>query len=377
MKKILIISPYIGRAGAEMYLYRFLNNYDANQLQVMVVTEKYAPLFAALEPKIKYTWMKKKSPLLTARKAINRIVSALGGSEKLNTFELFVEGVHLDFKPDHWVLNTLVMQKVIRSAKRMNARTTVLVHEMPSAYAFISEQAMRSLMTTGGDIISNSKACCRAIADMGRGDVKLQPAFVDFKEIELRADRAVMRDALKIAPSEFVLVASGSLDYNKGVELFIKISAIAINRPWKFIWIGQKRKTGFNYYIEQYIEAQKTAGNLMFVGEKDSDYYDYLNVADAFLLTSFNESFSLASLEALALGKPIIAYDCGGVSDFLSDECGYILKTRSPQDWVETIELLQQHYAKYQIEKLKDIASFYSVENQVPSLTALLAAPRE
>lgn len=377
MKKILIISPYIGRAGAEMYLYRFLNNYDASQLQVMVVTEKYAPLFAALEPKIKYTWMKKKSPLLTARKAINRIASTLGGSEKLNTFELFVEGVHHDFKPDHWVLNTLIMQKVLRSANRMNVRTTVLVHEMPSAYAFISEQAMRSLMTTGGEIVSNSKACCRAITEMGRRDVKLQPAFIDFKEIELKSDRAVMRESLKIAPSEFVLVASGSLDYNKGVELFIEISTLAIGRPWKFVWIGQKRKTGFNYYIEQYIEAQKSAGNMMFVGEKDSDYYDYLNVADAFLLTSFNESFSLASLEALALGKPIIAYDCGGVSDFLSDECGYILNTRSPKDWIETIALLQQHYSKYQFEKLKDIANFYSVENQIPALTALLAAPME
>lgn len=377
MKKILFVSPYSGRSGAEIYLYRFLKNYDDRQFQAMVVTEKYAPLFASLQPKIRYACLEQRPLLFGLKKGIRNISNRIKQQEKSSSFALFVEHAHRQFQPDEWVLNTIIMHKVMQSALRMQAKVTILVHEMPSSYSFVSLQGMQALMTRCHRIIGNSSLTCRAISAMGRSDAQLQPGFFDAEEIELRLCRNELRASLGIRPDEFVLVSSGSLDHNKGIELFMQISALAIDKPWKFLWIGGERKSGFNYYLHKYIESLKENNNLIFLGERSDDYYEYLNVGDAFLLTSFNESFSLSTLEAMALGKPVMAYDCGGVSDFVNDKCGRILGTRDPKMWLETINWLQEHHQYFSEASIKAASAQYSAQRQVPTLTSLLVDSKE
>ncbi|MGC1507613.1 glycosyltransferase [Ketobacter sp. MCCC 1A13808] len=373
MKRIMFISPYAGRAGAEIYLYRFLKNYDARQFQVMVVTEKYSPLFASLEPKILYTHMKKRSLLAETKKALRLISSKLKNRDKPHSFGLFIEEVHRQFQPDEWVLNSILMQKVMPSVLCMKVDATLIVHEMPSAYSFISIQSMQTMLTHCKRIITNSSSAGNAISIMGRSDVKIQPCFYDADEIKLRQPRSKIRSDLKIDPGDFVLIGAGSLDFNKGVELFMQISEISVGRPWKFVWVGGQRKTGFNYYLDRFYEKLKENGNLIILSEKNEDYYEYLNICDAFLLTSFNESFSLVTLEALALGKPAVVYNCGGVIDFMTEQYGRVVDSRDPSVWLETIDWLVKNYEQFPAQDLKSLAVRYSTTSQVPALTALLS----
>lgn len=357
-----------------MYLYRFLKNYDRQQFQAMVVTEKYFPLFDSLQPDVQYAYMSKHRVRNELKKVWRTVSHKLKNLEKPNRFGLFIEDVHRHFKPDYWVLNTILMQKVMPSALHQKAKTISIIHEMPSAYSFVSVKSLKSLIEHSHSIISNSSATSRAISIMGRDDVKLQPCFFDANEIVLNRTREEVRSELGIRSDEFVLIGSGSIDPNKGIELFLQICEIAENKNWKFIWIGGERTTGFNYYAFHYLDQLKTKGNLIVLDEKEKDYFEYLDAADAFLLPSFSESFSLATLEALALGKPVIAYNCGGVNDFLTEQCGFVLDSRAPKDWIDTISLLQQRYGQFNQSELKSIANQYRTEKQVPALTALLSS---
>lgn len=55
--------------------------------------------------------------------------------------------------------------------------------------------------------------------------------------------------------------------------------------------------------------------------------YPYIKEADAFLLSSRDEAFSLVVGESLIIGTPVIATDCSGVREWLNDgEYGMVLK---------------------------------------------------
>ena len=358
-----------------MYLYRFLKNYDQNQFQAILATEKKSPLFASLQPKIIYRSMEEHSPRLNWRKITTRIGDKLHHRNKQTSFGIFLEMIHNQFQPDEWVLNTILMHKALPAASNTNAKVTSIIHEMPSAYSFISEAGMEALITQSQRIICNSNMTCKAISTMGRPDVILQPGFFDPNEILLSQPRPELRAKLGIKKDDFVLIGSGSLDHNKGIELFLEISklALASNERLKFLWIGAERHSGFNYYLNSYRKSLSESSNLIFTNEITSDYYAYLNIADAFLLTSFNESFSLVTLEAMALGKPVLTYDCGGIRDFVNTSSGRILTTREPKAWLESISWLQNNSDRFSKTELKLLAQKYSTDNQVPNLTAILA----
>ena len=79
------------------------------------------------------------------------------------------------------------------------------------------------------------------------------------------------------------------------------------------------------------------------------------------------------TLEALALGKPAVVYNCGGVIDFMTEQYGRVVDSRDPSVWLETIDWLVKNYEQFPAQDLKSLAVRYSTTSQVPALTALLS----
>ena len=64
----------------------------------------------------------------------------------------------------------------------------------------------------------------------------------------------------------------------------------------------------------------------------------YLGAVDLVLMSSPVETFSIAILEALAMGKPVIATDMGGTSEMVHDGInGYLVKPRDPSGMADKI----------------------------------------
>lgn len=74
--------------------------------------------------------------------------------------------------------------------------------------------------------------------------------------------------------------------------------------------------------------------------------YVYLKQAKLMCMPSKWEGFGLAAVEALALGKPVIAAPVGGLKDIINDDCGKLCTTK--KEYVDEIKrlLVENDYLK-------------------------------
>ncbi len=75
---------------------------------------------------------------------------------------------------------------------------------------------------------------------------------------------------------------------------------------------------------EEYVQQNGLSSAVKFYGLQ-SDVYGYLHDADIFTLPSFYEGISLALIEAMGTGLPVVATAVGGVPDMLSEECALLV----------------------------------------------------
>ncbi len=107
------------------------------------------------------------------------------------------------------------------------------------------------------------------------------------------------------------------------------IQAWAFLQPpdWQLMFMGP----GSIKYRQKLFATYKPEG-AKFLGEKPHDEsLRLMSKADVFALTSHTEGFPNVVLEAMALGKPIVASRVGAIPEMLADGCGLLIE---PQDVV-------------------------------------------
>lgn len=121
--------------------------------------------------------------------------------------------------------------------------------------------------------------------------------------------RAELRQKYGLKPDQFVVLGSGQVQERKGVPDFIKLARQ--NPDVQFIWAG-----GFSFgaMTDGYKELKKVVdnppANLKFPGiVSRQEIAELNNVADLFLLPSFNELFPMSVLEAFSCGTPVMLRD--------------------------------------------------------------------
>jgi glycosyltransferase involved in cell wall biosynthesis len=123
-------------------------------------------------------------------------------------------------------------------------------------------------------------------------------------------------------------VALGHFE-SKGLPLLLSSIATLKDGRLKLIVVG-----GRTHLVREYQKHCQSLGLLdqvTFVGMQ-ADVRPYLWCADAFILPSEYESFSLVAFEAAAAGLPILATSLNGVEEFLQDGSnGFLLEHRVEQ----------------------------------------------
>jgi glycosyltransferase involved in cell wall biosynthesis len=66
------------------------------------------------------------------------------------------------------------------------------------------------------------------------------------------------------------------------------------------------------------------------------------------------ETFSLVCIEAMSCGKPVIATDCGGPSEFMNPQNGMLIQPENPVQLREALEKMISGYPDYDPQLLKD-----------------------
>lgn len=137
------------------------------------------------------------------------------------------------------------------------------------------------------------------------------PNFVSKQQFfeKSAADIQVLRQAHGFSQQDFIVLGAGQIQERKGVDDFVKLAQQ--NPQMQFVWAGGfsfgKMTEGYQRYRK--IVADPPA-NLTFTGIVSRDeLMDYYNMANLFLLPSYNELFPMSVLESFACGTPVMLRD--------------------------------------------------------------------
>ena len=129
--------------------------------------------------------------------------------------------------------------------------------------------------------------------------------------------RQHIRQELKLAEDDFVVVFSGRLDPVKNFDLLLDVfeHCHAMDSKVKLLIIGDGPE---RQRIEGLCLQKNMRHSVVMVGQK-LEVLPYLRAGDVFLLTSLTEQMPLTILEAMSVGLPVIASDVGEIRHIIKD----------------------------------------------------------
>lgn len=160
-------------------------------------------------------------------------------------------------------------------------------------------------------------------------------------EIENR-DKTHLRKELSVNNNKINIVYLGQLYPPKGVHYLLEaLGLIIIEFPNVMLYIvGDHVIEEYRSYKEELyniIKKNKLEDNVTFTGWR-SDALDIVSLMDILVHPSLAEGFGRAVLEAMALGKPVIASRVGGLREIIKNgENGFLVE---PEDYMAIAEKL-------------------------------------
>ncbi len=131
----------------------------------------------------------------------------------------------------------------------------------------------------------------------------------------------------------------GNLVPAKGPDLFLEALHILSRKEhsWNATLIGEGPE---KESLEKQARLLRLETHLKFLGKRpNSDVLKYIQRADVLVISSRTEGGPVVLLEALALGKTVVAFDVGSVSDVLNNpNLGIVVADQTPEALAEGIE---------------------------------------
>jgi glycosyltransferase involved in cell wall biosynthesis len=257
-------------------------------------------------------------PLPRVRAALRRWAPLRRAVDRVD--ELVAWAILRRTRPALAYLNTVKSACYVRPALRLGVPVLLHVHETGA----LAESTLRRFPVGRRWSEVRLVACSTAARD-GLAPLVGVPAE-RIEVIHSPVDARAVSEAGGVAgpaPSDtadggFVVGACGSVDRRKGTDLWFQVArGVRELRPGldvRFRWVGRQKgpwpgdlavRTGVDDMVDM---AGETA-----------DPYPQLARMDVFTLTSRDDPFPLVVLEAMALGRPVVAFDVGGVREQLGD----------------------------------------------------------
>ncbi len=155
------------------------------------------------------------------------------------------------------------------------------------------------------------------------------------RDLTLQAPaRSAIADAnmsLEMVADAPLVIYTGRLHEQKGLDDLVRAwSKFAKREPNGRLWMigeGPHREPLYDHIVERGLHHQ------VFLPGAFDDVTDLLEAADLFVLPSYEEGMSLALLEAMAAGVPVIATDIAGNRQLIThEEHGLLVPTHDPAD---------------------------------------------
>lgn len=193
-------------------------------------------------------------------------------------------------------------------------------------------------------LLSRATARVIAVSDEVRRDLIEQDGIdaakvvtirngIDLRRVETRLSRKEARERLAIPDDALAIGCVGRLEEQKG-HRFLLQAAAQLDSSCRIFVVGDGR-------LRHELEAQ-ARGRVTFLGAR-SDVAEILRALDIFVMPSLWEGLSLAMLEAMAAGLPLVISDVSGVAQaFGGEECGLRVPPGDAVALADAIRLLAE-----------------------------------
>jgi L-malate glycosyltransferase len=311
-KKILFFTPYLERSGSEMVLFNYISKY-AKEYDISIITFYQGVLISSLPKSVSVNVITPPSNLLA--KLFDFILRKI---TKQTYRQRLIIRIEKKFKSDVWFINTIALPEVITLAIKENKRCYLYIHELVQMIESMNQEEFSNTIFYPEKILCCSKIAAQTPIIMGRlNNIKIAYPGIDTNKI---IQKQTLR--FKHIPKDcFVWGMTGRLDFNKNPIFFIELAKILIKEQplTHFIWFGNQNNTPLYNYCMALVKNNNLENYISWCGNLGDEYINYFKQIDGLVLTSEFESFSLITLEAITLGKPVVTYNCGGVKEILGD----------------------------------------------------------
>jgi len=206
---------------------------------------------------------------------------------------------------------------------------------------------MRFLVKRRADcVLVVSNPTKEALKSWGVPESKIHVVFnaVDFDSILKEAKKKPLAPLPRLAKNYKILVPAHLL-HTKGQHTAIKAAAILRQKGLEFVMLlaGEEvayDKSGYKDYLGQLIRNNGLEENVFMLGWR-SDIPQVMGLSDALVLPTHTEGLPRVVLEAMMLGKPVIATPVGGITDLIVDgETGLLANVEDENAFAKCLEKL-------------------------------------
>ena len=164
--------------------------------------------------------------------------------------------------------------------------------------------------------------------------IKVIPNAVDI-EVFKPKNKSIFRKKYGIPVEKKVILclAVDLDDERKGVKYFFESLKYITANNWMVVTVG--KVINYDKIKEMDIEIKQMG----YIKDKN-DISDIYNLADIFCISSLDDNFPTTVLEAMACGIPVVGFDVGGISEQITEDCGFMVKSKDIEALAEAIEKL-------------------------------------
>jgi glycosyltransferase involved in cell wall biosynthesis len=195
----------------------------------------------------------------------------------------------------------------------------------------------------------------------------------EFRDKWSQEERRALRIALGFPDTDYVIGISAMLRPEKNHVQLVEAIARLRNRgiPARALIIGEGEMRAA---IEARARSLEVAGDVVIAGLQH-DVRPYIAACDAMVLCSFTEAFSLAALEAMALGRPVVHSDVGGAAEMIvPGRNGFLFPVGDTTAFVDKLAILADRAISRRMgqEARARVASLFSEKTMVDRYEQLL-----
>lgn len=157
-----------------------------------------------------------------------------------------------------------------------------------------------------------------------------------FNMVEI--DRDLERNKLCLPKGAFVVLSVGELNKNKNHEVVIRAIAKIGNVDIHYLICGQGRLDGYLRNLSKKLDIENQVHLLGF----RKDIPNICKSSEIFAFPSYREGLSVALMEAMANGLPVVCSDIRGNKDLIDNKGGYLIEPIDVDGFAEKILLLYE-----------------------------------